>query len=206
MNPQNSLKGNWSMKKLILQLGLLAMLPLSAQAQSQEEVDATLRGEQLARLNCAKCHSIGLRGESPKSEAPPFRTFSSYRSITLIGWELMNEDWGEHRKMPQFEITADQVRNILEWVRWVQPMEQGRRLVQKNCSRCHAIDLEDESKHPAALPFRDISIYYPVEALEEAFAEGIVAGHPDMPEYKASPEQIDAIILYLQSIQEKPRQ
>ncbi|MDJ0612707.1 MAG: cytochrome c [Rhizobiaceae bacterium] len=194
------------MKKFLLLLGFLSAFPVSAEAQSQSEISAIVHGEGLAKLNCSTCHSIGLSGESPNKDAPAFRTFSSYRSITLIGWELMNKDWGEHRKMPQFQITADQVRDILEWIRWVQPVPHGRRLVQKNCSQCHAIDMNDDSAHPAAIPFRNISVFYPVEALEEAFAEGIMTGHPDMPEYEASPDQITAIIAYLNSIQENVRQ
>jgi hypothetical protein len=35
--------------------------------------------------------------------------------------------------------------------------------------------------------------------LEEALAEGIVTGHPDMPEFMASPDQINAIIAYIAS-------
>lgn len=178
----------------------------AAFANDGDPTSALLHGEGLARENCAKCHSIGLSGKSPNPDAPPFRTFSSYRNVTLIGWELMDKDWGEHRKMPQFEITAEQTRDILAWIRWVQPEAHGKRLVEENCARCHAIGQDDDSSHPAAMPFRDISIYYPVEALEESFAEGMVVGHPDMPEYKARPEQIGSIIAYLKSIQEKPRQ
>lgn len=193
------------MKKILMLAALYFTSVLSVNAQTQEELSAILHGQGLAETNCATCHSIGLTGESPNPDAPKFRTFSSYRSITLIGWELMNEDWGEHRKMPQFKITVEQVRDILEWIKWVQPVAHGRRLVEENCSKCHAIDQDDQSTHPAAIPLRDISIFYPVEALDEAFAEGIVVGHPDMPEYRATPDQIYAIIAYLQSIQEKPR-
>ena len=174
----------------------------TANAQTQAELDAILHGKGLAELNCAKCHSVQLTGDSPNKDAPPFRTFSTYRSITLIGWELMNEDWGEHRKMPRFQIAADQVRDILEWIRWLQPEEQGQRLVRENCSRCHAIGLEDESNHPGAIPFRNISIFYPVEALENAFAEGIETGHPDMPVFDASIDQIRSIIAYIKTVQE----
>jgi mono/diheme cytochrome c family protein len=52
-----------------------------------------------------------------------------------------------------------------------------------------------------APPFRTLSRDYPVTALEEAFAEGILVGHPDMPEFRLEPEQIDAIVAYIQSIQ-----
>jgi hypothetical protein len=41
-----------------------------------------------------------------------------------------------------------------------------------------------------------------VVALEESLAEGIVVGHPDMPEFRFRPEDVAAIISYLESIQQ----
>lgn len=76
----------------------------------------------------------------------------------------------------------------------------GRALVQANCARCHAIGRDDESTHPEAPPFRDLHMRYPLEALEEAFVEGISVGHTDMPEFVATPEQIGAIIDYIGTI------
>jgi mono/diheme cytochrome c family protein len=77
----------------------------------------------------------------------------------------------------------------------------GRQLVEANCARCHAVGLDDESAHPEAPAFRTLSERYPLDALEEAFVEGITTGHPDMPEFVASPEQIGAIISYLDTLQ-----
>jgi mono/diheme cytochrome c family protein len=73
----------------------------------------------------------------------------------------------------------------------------GKALVETNCARCHAIGDHDSSDHPEAPPFRELSKRYPLDALEEAFAEGISVGHPDMPEFIATPRQIEAIIDYL---------
>ncbi|MGI9350873.1 MAG: cytochrome c [Rhizobiaceae bacterium] len=190
------------MIKFLFMCMFVLLMPNAVLAQTQAELSELLHGEGLANENCAKCHAIGLTGESPNSGAIPFRKLSSIRSITLIGWELMNEDWGKHRKMPQFEITADQVRDILKWIKWVQPVEQGRRLIEKNCSQCHAVGLDDESSHPQAIAFRDISIFYPVEALEEAFAEGIESGHPDMPVFETSIDQLRAMIAYMETLQQ----
>lgn len=78
----------------------------------------------------------------------------------------------------------------------------GRALVADNCARCHAIDADDASAHDEAPPFRTLLRDYPVDALEEAFAERIVTGHPDMPEFTATPDQIGAIIGYIESIQQ----
>jgi mono/diheme cytochrome c family protein len=77
----------------------------------------------------------------------------------------------------------------------------GRELVEANCARCHAIGQDDESAHPEAPAFRTLTERYPLDALEEAFVEGITTGHPDMPEFVASPEQIGAIISFLDTLQ-----
>jgi cytochrome c len=51
--------------------------------------------------------------------------------------------------------------------------------------------------------FRALSKRYPIESLEEALGEGIISGHPDMPEFKFSGEDVGAIVIYLKSIQER---
>ncbi|WP_206455553.1 c-type cytochrome [Aurantimonas marina] len=78
----------------------------------------------------------------------------------------------------------------------------GLALVEDNCIRCHGIGKADKSSHPDAPEFRTLSERYPIEALGEAFVEGIVTGHPDMPEFMATPVQTAAIIAYIESIQE----
>lgn len=82
-------------------------------------------------------------------------------------------------------------------------LAEGQRLAEVNCSTCHAIGESGESRHPNAPPFRELSRAYPVTALEEAFAEGILVGHPDMPEFRLEPAQIDDLLGYIESIQER---
>jgi len=77
----------------------------------------------------------------------------------------------------------------------------GRSLVEENCGRCHAIGVTGASPFAPAPPFRDLGERYPIEDLEEALAEGIVSGHPAMPEFTFEPDQIGAIIAYLKSLQ-----
>jgi cytochrome c len=61
----------------------------------------------------------------------------------------------------------------------------------------------DASPHEEAPPFRKLSEMFPMDALEEAFPDGrIYSGHPDMPEFIATPEQVDAIIAYIASLQD----
>ncbi len=80
-------------------------------------------------------------------------------------------------------------------------IKRGRLLVQRNCSRCHAIGRHDESKHPQAPPFRQVMKVYPAEDLSEALGEGLVTGHPDMPEFKFPPRDVGAIVDYLHTLE-----
>lgn len=79
-------------------------------------------------------------------------------------------------------------------------LKKGAGLLEKNCKRCHATGTDDKSTHFKAPPFRDVFKRYPAENIAEALAEGIVSGHPDMPEFVFETGDIDAIVAYLDSL------
>jgi mono/diheme cytochrome c family protein len=81
------------------------------------------------------------------------------------------------------------------------PVDRGHDLVRRNCGMCHALGAADLSPNPAAPPFRNLHKSYPVENIAEALAEGILTGHPQMPEFVFAPDEVTAIIEYLKSIQ-----
>lgn len=85
-------------------------------------------------------------------------------------------------------------------------VERGRAIVTQHCSRCHAVGKEGDSPHREAPPFRTLGQRYPIESLAEALAEGIVTGHPDMPEFTFEPPEISAILSYLESLGGRPYQ
>ena len=78
---------------------------------------------------------------------------------------------------------------------------QGRAIAENVCATCHSIETEGPSPHVDAIPFRDLSKNYPMEALAEPLAEGIMVGHPDMPVFAFEPDHIDSLITYIESIQ-----
>ena len=81
------------------------------------------------------------------------------------------------------------------------PAEQrGRTFALANCARCHAIDKVSPSPLPIAPPFRSLNERYPAESLAETLAEGIVTGHPTMPEFKLDPGQVGDFIAFLKSL------
>ena len=78
----------------------------------------------------------------------------------------------------------------------------GKAFAQANCSHCHSIDKFTLSSLAIAPPFRTLHERYPVESLEEALAEGIMTGHPSMPEFKLDPGQIGDLISFLKSLEQ----
>jgi cytochrome c len=79
--------------------------------------------------------------------------------------------------------------------------EQGRRLALTHCARCHAVDKVSPSPLKIAPPFRTLHQRYPVGMLEEALAEGIVTGHPAMPEFRFEGDQIGDFMAFLKTLE-----
>jgi len=79
-------------------------------------------------------------------------------------------------------------------------VQRGVVIARTYCVSCHAIDKVSPSPLTAAPPFRDLHKKYPVESLQEALAEGIVTGHPSMPEFRFDTGQISDFIAFLNSL------
>src|SRR5215471_2102391 len=76
-------------------------------------------------------------------------------------------------------------------------VERGQHFARVNCARCHSVDKVTPSPLAIAPPFRTLHTRYPVESLAESLAEGIMTGHPTMPEFRLDPAQINDVIAYL---------
>jgi cytochrome c len=84
-----------------------------------------------------------------------------------------------------------------------QDLKHGEDLLTRSCAPCHAVGRSGESPNKIAPPFRTLGQRYPIESLEEALGEGIMSGHPDMPEFKFDAGDVGAIIAFLKSIQQR---
>ena len=78
-----------------------------------------------------------------------------------------------------------------------QNIAEGQAIAERLCSRCHAVVLDQKSKHALAPPFPVIAQRYSVWGLQEALAEGIIVGHADMPKFVFSPSQIDDLLGFM---------
>jgi mono/diheme cytochrome c family protein len=79
-------------------------------------------------------------------------------------------------------------------------LETGRTIAEVHCQRCHSIEPMGDSPFVPAIPFRDIAKLYDTSGLEEALVEGIVVGHPAMPEFEMTGEEAAAITAYIDSL------
>ena len=79
--------------------------------------------------------------------------------------------------------------------------KRGETLLTRDCARCHAVGRTGESPRKDAPAFRTLATRYPIDSLAEALGEGLVSGHPDMPEFEFDVADVGAIIAYLKSIQ-----
>ena len=76
----------------------------------------------------------------------------------------------------------------------------GKALLEAHCSKCHSITAAGDSPLAKAPPLRQLYLKYPIEQLEEGFAEGMGSRHRDMPQIQFSEDQVEAILTYLGSI------
>jgi cytochrome c len=84
----------------------------------------------------------------------------------------------------------------------LEPKEQrGFTFARANCAMCHAVGKIGDSPLPEAPPFRMLHDRYPVEDLQESLAEGIMTGHPTMPQWQLDPGQISDLISYLRTLE-----
>ena len=78
---------------------------------------------------------------------------------------------------------------------------QGKRLAMIYCARCHSIDKVGPSPLKIAPPFRTLHERYPVDTLQEALAEGIVTGHPTMPQFSFDADQVGDFLAFLKTLE-----
>src|SRR5206468_3678364 len=68
--------------------------------------------------------------------------------------------------------------------------QRGLTFVRIHCAQCHSIDKVSESPLTIAPPFRTLHQKFPIESLRPRLAEGIMATHPTMPQFRLDADQI----------------
>lgn len=79
-------------------------------------------------------------------------------------------------------------------------VEQGKKLVEQNCSGCHAVGAAGASPNKKAPEFRTLHARHPNLALREPLSRGIAARHDEMPNFALSGPEIDTIVAYINNL------
>jgi mono/diheme cytochrome c family protein len=79
--------------------------------------------------------------------------------------------------------------------------ERGKVLAISLCAECHAIGATDISPHVGAPPFRALEKRLDLDSFIDRLRENLTSGHPDMPTFRFTRDDAQALIAYLRSIQ-----
>lgn len=79
-------------------------------------------------------------------------------------------------------------------------VQEGKALVEQNCSGCHAVGANGSSPNSKAPEFRSLHERHPGLALREPLSRGIAAPHDQMPRFALTAPQIDTIVAYINSL------
>jgi len=97
----------------------LAFLMTCASVEASYAVDREhQRAKTMLETMCGRCHAVGLRGQSPHTDAPPFRTFGEDKLYDNDFGQRLQDGLGTiHRDMPTFQFSrrdADAAVNYLK--------------------------------------------------------------------------------------------
>jgi mono/diheme cytochrome c family protein len=88
----------------------------SAASVRSEEGNPAL-GQRLAQEWCAKCHAIGLYGDSPLQIAPRFRELHLRYNVEDLAESLAEGILVGHPTMPAFRFDPDQIQNLIAYLK-----------------------------------------------------------------------------------------
>jgi cytochrome c len=79
--------------------------------------------------------------------------------------------------------------------------QRGLTFVRVHCAECHAISKVGESPLTIAPPFHTLHLKFPIESLRRRLSEGIIAGHPTMPQFRLDADQLADVIAYIETLE-----
>ncbi len=77
-------------------------------------------GRTFVQTNCSMCHAVGRSGESPFAEAPPFRVLQRRYPLEYLAEALAEGITTGHPSMPEFQLDAAQISDVLAYLQSIQ--------------------------------------------------------------------------------------
>jgi cytochrome c len=97
--------------------GAILALALAASSPALALDPGAQRGFNFARTNCAKCHAIGAIGDSPLSEAPPFRTLHLRYPVEDLAESFAEGIRTGHPSMPEWRLDAAEINDLIAYLK-----------------------------------------------------------------------------------------
>jgi len=79
-------------------------------------------------------------------------------------------------------------------------VRRGKTLVEINCGQCHGLGPRGVSANANAPAFHELRKRYQMLSLRAPITRGIATPHDDMPPFRPSEEELDAIVAYVNSL------
>jgi mono/diheme cytochrome c family protein len=98
---------------------VLLSLSVSPSATAAEKGLAG-KGKLIVTKNCSRCHAVGVEGDSPNPQAPPFRTLSSKYPVEDLAESLAEGIVSGHPEMPVFVFTPHEIDAIIAYLQSIQ--------------------------------------------------------------------------------------
>ncbi len=91
---------------------MLSVCVLTAGNSVQAQDNPVSHGQSLVAEFCARCHAIGIRGESPHPWAPPFRTLGRIVDLNEFPRALERGITSIHPDMPAIKFSQEEARAV----------------------------------------------------------------------------------------------
>ena len=79
--------------------------------------------------------------------------------------------------------------------------QRGRVLARGMCGGCHATATTGESPHPGAPRFRELDRQLDLDKFTQRLRAGLLGTHRDMPMFRFTRDDADALVAYLRTLQ-----
>ena len=102
-------------------LASVFVLAFTGLAAAQSNASSAKRGEAIVKTNCADCHAVGLKGDSPNGKAPPFRTLGQRYKIDDLQEALAEGIVVGHggAEMPHFIFEPTEIDDIIAYLKQI---------------------------------------------------------------------------------------
>jgi len=95
---------------------LLLAFAGASSALALELSPAQAEGKAILQKNCGRCHAIGVSGESPLADAPPFRNIYAKFAVEELKMRLSEGVVSHFRGMPQIDFTSEEITRIIDYL------------------------------------------------------------------------------------------